>query len=106
VRAVSADDAPAQRARAAHWHCPRPADYQLQLWPDGAALYDEASGDIHALSPIAGELLRHVLTMPQSCAESLAWTLLGEPPTLEDVCSVDRMLHEFESLGFVEPCAA
>lgn len=69
-------------------------------------MYDEASGDIHALSPIAGEVLRLVLTVPQSCAESLARTLLGEPPTLEDVCSVDRMLREFESLGFIEPCGA
>lgn len=69
-------------------------------------VYDEASGDIHALSPIAGEVLRHLLTVPQSCAKSLARTLLGEPPALEDVCSVDRMLRAFESLGFIEPCGA
>ena len=42
------------------WHCPRRADYLLQLWPDGAVVYDEASGDIHALSPIAGELLQQL----------------------------------------------
>lgn len=106
VRAVTADAGPSPGGPATHWHCPRSADYGLQLWPDGAVVYDEASGDIHALSPIAGEVLRHLLTVPQSCAESLARTLLGEVPAWEDVCSVDRMLREFEFLGFIEPCGA
>lgn len=106
VRAVSADAAPAQPVPAGRWHCPRREDYLLQLWPDGAVVYDDASGDIHALSPVAGELLQQVLSAPQSCSESLALALLGEPPTAHDVRRVDKLLQDFESLGFIEPCSA
>ncbi|MBP3979616.1 MULTISPECIES: HPr-rel-A system PqqD family peptide chaperone [unclassified Acidovorax] len=106
VLAVSADAAPVQPAHAVRWHCPRRADYLLQLWPDGAVVYDEASGDIHALSPIAGELLQQVLAVPQSCSENLAQALLGEQPTAQDVRGVDKLLQDFEFLGFIEPCGA
>ncbi|WP_157896759.1 HPr-rel-A system PqqD family peptide chaperone [Acidovorax carolinensis] len=106
MRAVSADAAPAQPVPAGRWHCPRREDYLLQLWPDGAVVYDDASGDIHALSPVAGELLQQVLAAPQSCSESLALALLGEPPTAHDVRRVDKLLQDFESLGFIEPCSA
>jgi len=106
VRAVTADATPVQTGHAENWHCPRRADFVLQLWPDGAVVYDEASGDIHALSPVAGELLQQVLTVPQSCSETLAQALLGEQPTAQDVRGVDTLLQDFESLGFIEPCGA
>ena len=106
VRAVTVDAATVQPVHAARWHCPRRADYVLQLWPDGAVVYDEASGDIHALSPVAGELLQQVLTVPKSCSETLAWALLGEQPTAQDVRGVETLLQDFESLGFIEPCGA
>ena len=107
VRAVTADAAPPlQTGHAVNWHCPRRADYVLQLWPDGAVVYDEAIGDIHALSPVAGALLQQMLMAPQSCSESLAQTLLGEQPTARDVRGVDKLLQDFESLCFIEPCGA
>lgn len=90
----------------AHWHCPRPSDYLLRLWPDGAVVYDEASGDMHALSPLAGQLLQQILMTQQSCAQDLTQGLLGELPTAEDVGMVEGLLREFASLGFVEPCSA
>lgn len=90
----------------AHWHCPRRSDYLLQVWPDGAVVYDKASGDMHALSAVAGQLLQQVLMEQQSCAHDLAQGLLGELPTAEDVGRVDGLLREFASLGFVEPCGA
>jgi PqqD family protein of HPr-rel-A system len=91
---------------ATRWHCPRRADYLLQVWPDGAVVYDEASGDIHALSPIAGELLQRILAAQPVCAKSLAQALLGEPPTADDVGLVGKLLRDFESLGFIEPSGA
>lgn len=90
----------------AHWHCPRRFDYLLQVWPDGAAVYDEASGDMHALSPLAGQLLQQILRAPLSCSEDLAQALLGEIPTADDVGKVDGLLREFASLGFIEPGCA
>lgn len=90
----------------AHWYCPRRSDYLLQVWPDGAVVYDEASGDMHAFSPLAGQLLQQILMEQQSCAQDLAQGLLGELPTAEDVGRVDGLLREFASLGFVEPCGA
>ena len=90
--------------RAAYWHSPRRKDFQLQMWPDGAVVYDEASGDIHALTSISGELLDKLLTTEQSSTESLAEALLGASPTEDVVSMVRRILLEFESMGFVEPC--
>ena len=89
-----------------HWHCPRRTDYFLQVWPDGAVVYDEASGDMHALSPLAGQVLQQIFLEQQCCAQDLAQNLLGELPADEDVGRVDVLLSEFASLGFVEPCAA
>lgn len=96
----------AQSSQGVRWHCPRRSDYLLQMWPDGAVVYDEASGDLHALSAVAGQLLQLILMTQQSCAHSLAETLLGEPPDPADVCRVDEWLREFESLGLIEPCGA
>lgn len=90
----------------AHWYCPRRFDYLLQVWPDGAVVYDEASGDMHALSPLAGQLLQQIFMEQQSCAQDLTQVLLGDLPTIEDVGRVDALLREFASLGFVEPCGA
>lgn len=90
----------------AQWHCPRRFDYLLQVWPDGAVVYDEASGDMHALSPLAGQLLQQILMGPRSCSQDLAQGLLGELPTAEDVGRVDGLLREFASLGFIEPFSA
>ena len=89
--------------RTAYWHCPRREDFQLQMWPDGAVVYDEASGDLHALNPISGELLHWILSTKQSTPESLAEALLGELPVESDVSMVRAVLLEFESMGFVEP---
>ena len=69
-----------------------------------AVVYDEASGDIHALTSISGELLDKLLTTEQSSPESLAEALLGASPTEDVVSMVRRILLEFESMGFVEPC--
>ena len=90
--------------RAAYWHSPRRKDFQLQMWPDGAVVYDEASGDLHALNPISGELLHWILSAEQSTPESLAEALFGELPVESDVSMVRAVLMEFEFMGFVEPC--
>lgn len=89
-----------------HVCCPRRADFQLHAWPDGAVVHDEASGDIHALSPVAGELLHSIVKAGQSTPERLAQALLGEAPTDGDVSMVHKLLLEFESLGFIEFCDA
>lgn len=89
------------------WHCPRRADYLLQLWPDGAVVYDEASGDIHALSPIAGELLQQLLTVQQSCAKvwpRRCWA--SSPPPGRYSQGGQVAFEDFEYLGFIEPCDA
>ncbi len=90
----------------AYWRCPRRFDYLLQVWHDGAVVYDEASGDMHALSPLAGQLLQQILIKQRSCAQDLAQGLLGELPTAEDVGRVGGLLREFACLGFIEPCSA
>ncbi|MCE1249434.1 MAG: HPr-rel-A system PqqD family peptide chaperone [Comamonadaceae bacterium] len=94
---ITAEDA----GPAALWHCPRPGDYGVQLWADGAVVYDEASGDLHALSPVAGQLLQLVLTAPPSCAESLAQALLDDEASAAETARVHALLQEFAALGFI-----
>ena len=101
---ATADCALEQPVRTAYWHCPRREDFQLQRWPDGAVVYDEASGDLHALNPISGELLHWILSAEQSTPESLAEALFGELPVESDVSMLRAVLMEFEFMGFVEPC--
>lgn len=83
------------------WVCPRAGDYGLQLWGDGAIVYDEASGDLHALSPVAGQLLQLILTAPPSSAASLAQALLEDEASAAEIARVQALLHEFCALGFV-----
>lgn len=83
------------------WRCPRPGDYGVQLWADGAIAYDEASGNLHALSPVAGQLLQLVLTAPPSSADHLAQALLEDEAGAAEVARVQALLQEFAALGFV-----
>ena len=39
-------------------------------------------------------------------ASPAAQALLGEQPTAEDIRKVDKLLKDFEYLGFIEPCDA
>jgi PqqD family protein of HPr-rel-A system len=84
------------------WQVPRREDFVLKGWPDGVVVYDEANGNIHALTVVAGEaflwIREHGLEDPIALLQSLA----DENPSPEDLASLQVLLQEFEALGFIE----
>ena len=85
-----------------HWHCPRPDTFAIQNWPDGVVVYDDASGSLHALNPVAGEAFGLILAQRASSTANLAAAMgLGEPGP-EDLEMLQSLLGQFESMGLIE----
>jgi hypothetical protein len=85
----------------ANYRCTRPADFAIHSWPDGVVVYDDASGSLQALSPIAGEafaLIRAKECSPESLARSME---LAEPGP-DDIEMFQSLLMQFESMGLIE----
>lgn len=89
-------------ARAAPVHCPRAADLVLRTWSDGVVVYDDANASLHALSPVAGEALRLLMSGVARDAAHLAQALLQDTPGEEEIAMVSRLIIELESMGFVQ----
>lgn len=84
----------------------RCASLVVRVWPDGAVVYDEADGSLHALNPVAGEALQWLLAHPALGPVELARHLLQEEPQASDLQRVNELLRGFESMGLWErPCA-
>lgn len=86
----------------AHWHCPRPDKFAIQNWPDGVVVYDDASGSLHALNPVAGEAFSLILAQRASSTESLAAAMGLVEPGREDLEVLQSLLGQFESMGLIE----
>lgn len=84
------------------FRCPRPADFAIHIWADGAAVYDDATGDVRALTLAAGEVFSLLVSQPPMSPAALAECLLGELPTEEDLGQMLTLLNEFEFMGIVE----
>lgn len=84
------------------WQCLRSADFALRAWPDGSVLFDEANGQLHFLTPVAGMLLRLFMQRPAWSVEELAATLLDTRPTAEDIDLVNQVLVNFRSLKLID----
>lgn len=84
------------------WVCRRTQALVLRRWPDGGVVYDAADGSLSAVSPIAAELIAHLLDGQPVGAEALARHLLQAPPEPEDIEGVCQHLAQFEHMGFIE----
>lgn len=84
------------------WHAPRRQDFVLKAWPDGVVVYDESNGDVHALHPVAGEVLRCVLERGDAGLDDFLRSLADDEPSAQDVALLNNLLSELEALGFVE----
>lgn len=74
----------------------------MRTWIDGAVVFDEASGDLHSLTPTAAEVLKLLMSRTKVSAASLAQDLLGELPTTTDVEMMENMLIHFEFLNIIQ----
>lgn len=84
--------------------CPasRRGELALKHYPDGSVVYDEASGSLHALSPVAGEVLAEILSRQPLSLPALAACLQLDNPSAEELKQLGNMVDELCSLGFVD----
>lgn len=74
----------------------------LQHYPDGSVVYDEASGGLHALSPVAGQVLSEILAHEALSLPALAECLQLDNPSAEELKQLRGMVDELSLLGFVD----
>lgn len=80
--------------------------WRLRSWPDGAVLFDEASGSCHALTSAAEVVCRQCLDLIRVDAHALAAQLFGDESLPEDTRAIELVLEQFGLMGFVEPAEA
>lgn len=82
--------------------CPRPLELALHFYEDGVAVFDESDGSLHALNPVAGEALGHLIRNTTLSDLELLRLMLLEEPNESDLEQVRSLLVELVSLGFAE----
>lgn len=82
--------------------CPRADCLSIQRWPDGVVVYDDASGSLHALTPVAGEAFEWVVSGRASDATGLAQVMGIDNPSADDVDMFRDLLVQFEAMGLIE----
>lgn len=87
----------------AHFSCRRATELSLHTFNDGVVVYDEADGSLHALNPVAGEALQHLIRHSGGlCNQDLARLMLLDEPETADLIQVRGLLDSLVSLGFAE----
>lgn len=86
----------------ASFGCSRVDHFALQRWPDGVVVYDDTSGSLHALTPVAGEAFGLFLAGQTHDAVSLARALGLVEPATEELDMLQSLLVQFESMGLIE----
>ena len=84
------------------WVCRRRTDFSLRHWPDGSVLFDDASGQLHCLTPVAGEVMVLLMSNDHCSTYDLARDLLGELPLGTDTEMMQNMLANFKSLNLID----
>jgi PqqD family protein of HPr-rel-A system len=97
---VSAAVVPVDRPR------DRSADFCVVVWDDGAVVFDEADGSLHALTSVAGEAFQCLLEKPDLTPRQLGRLLMRSEPTSSDVRMLEHLLQEFDAMGLWERTAA
>lgn len=82
--------------------CSRADHLAIQRWPEGVVVYDDTSGSLHALTPIAGEAFELIQTGQASDATSLARAMGLVDPVAEELDMLQSLLLQFESMGLIE----
>lgn len=80
-------------------------DFPRAEWPDGAVVYDPASGDTHHLTPAAACILALVRSGPRA-QQDLAQCVLSSDLTQVDdtgLATLDATLSHLQQLGLIEP---
>jgi PqqD family protein of HPr-rel-A system len=79
----------------------RGAALSLRWFDDGAVVFDEATGSLHALEPAAAMALQHCLSGAEWSAQSLARTMSEVHGLAVDIETAQAWLAAFAALNFV-----
>lgn len=82
--------------------CRRAPGLFLHAFDDGVVVYAEADGSLHALNPVAGEALGHLIHHTRLCDADLARLMLLDEPEAAELEQVRDLMHGLVSLGFAE----
>ena len=74
----------------------------LRTWSDGVVVYDDANASLHALTPVAGEALRLLMSGVAADPAHLAQALVQDTPDEDEIAMVSRLIIVLESMGFVQ----
>jgi PqqD family protein of HPr-rel-A system len=88
------------------WHCGHSADLGLRSWPDGGVIYNDSSGNFHALTAVGSEVVALLLDGSQWSAAQLVESLLGEGPGTDDIEMMENLLGHLHSLQLISKTTA
>lgn len=80
-------------------------EFHISEWPDGAVVYDTASGDTHHLTPAATQILNLIHDSP-STLQALTSRVLSSDSATPDQASlvmIEAIVTDLSKLGFIEP---
>lgn len=77
--------------------------FEFRAWVDGAVLYDLGSGDTHALTLTALEILQLLQLTPCTLQDLVARLLASDAPSAEDHATIEAIVLNLNALGLIEP---
>jgi PqqD family protein of HPr-rel-A system len=85
------------------WQCRRQDELEIRRFTDGAVVFDDATGDLHALTPVASEVLSLLFANQSSWTTTeLVDSLFGSSSLPEDCEQLESLLQHFRSIGLIE----
>ena len=88
------------------YFCQTKSTLALRAFEDGVVVYDEADGSLHALSPVAGDVLGHLIRHAERLSDvDLARLVLQDEPEATDLEHIGNLLSGLVDLGLVEQAA-
>lgn len=84
----------------AQWRTARA--FEFRVWPDGAVLYDLGSGDTHALTLPALEVLQSIHHTPSTLKDLVTRLLPTDTPSAEDHATIEAIVLNLNDLGLIE----
>lgn len=80
-------------------------EFHSAVWPDGAVVYDSASGDTHHLAPAAIQILNLILEAPCTLETLAACALASDVATShpESLSAIEAIVTDLSELGLIEP---
>ena len=78
-------------------------EFHFRSWPDGAVVYDNASGDTHQLTLQTLKILQLLQRAPSSLQDLAAHLPVSDTPGSEPHVTIEAIVLNLNALGLIEP---